>query len=173
MKTQLFLVLVAVCILAHLVRLVYEVLKHRKRIVPGRVSFVIVFTDMILLWASWFMLCRQDNFRVDVPVIVPWLGIVLSVTGIILFLTALFTIKSLETYEGDLVTHGIYSRIRHPMYLGFLCWLVGFPTIFGAGFAFLLSIPLIANVLYWRYLEEEELVMRFPAYATYRKQTLF
>jgi hypothetical protein len=31
----------------------------------------------------------------------------------------------------------------------------------------------IGNILYWRYLEEKELVERFPAYNTYKKTTFF
>jgi len=90
-----------------------------------------------------------------------------------MFFTALFTIKTLESYDGDLITKGIYSKIRHPMYLGFIFWLIGFPIFFGSLYSFFLSFLLIANVLFWRYLEEIELVKRFPSYSDYKKTTLF
>ncbi|MGE5498406.1 MAG: methyltransferase family protein, partial [Syntrophothermus sp.] len=93
--------------------------------------------------------------------------------GIIIFLTALFTIKSLETYKGNLITKGIYSVLRHPMYLGFILWLFGVPLFYGSYTLFLLAVPFSANVLYWRHLEELELLRRFPDYRKYRKNTLF
>ncbi len=93
--------------------------------------------------------------------------------GIIVFLIALFTIKTLECYEGDLITKGIYSKIRHPMYLGFILWLIGGPIFFGAVFSFILSFLFIANILFWRYLEEKELEKRFFSYLDYKKMTIF
>jgi protein-S-isoprenylcysteine O-methyltransferase Ste14 len=84
-----------------------------------------------------------------------------------------FTIKTLESYEGDLITKGIYSKIRHPMYFGFILWLIGFPIFFGALFSCILSFLFIVNVLFWRYLEEKELEKRFPSYPDYKKTTIF
>jgi protein-S-isoprenylcysteine O-methyltransferase Ste14 len=93
--------------------------------------------------------------------------------GIIAFLSGLITIKTLESYDGDLITKGIYSKIRHPMYLGFIFWLIGLPIFFGALIPIFLSVIFVANVLFWRYLEEKELEKRFPAYPDYRKTTIF
>jgi protein-S-isoprenylcysteine O-methyltransferase Ste14 len=79
----------------------------------------------------------------------------------------------LESYEGDLITSGIYSKIRHPMYLGFILWSIGFPIYFGGLFSFILSFLFIGNILFWRYLEEKELAGRFPSYEVYKRTTLF
>jgi protein-S-isoprenylcysteine O-methyltransferase Ste14 len=168
-----FFALVTICIITHVVRSVYEILRHKQILKPGKLSFVIMFTNMMLLWISWFLLCSGDIYRVNIPAIIRYSGIILSVIGIIAFLTALFTIKTLENYEGDLITSGIYSKIRHPMYLGFILWLIGFPVFFGALFSFFLSILFIMNILFWKYLEEKELEKRFPAYLQYKKTTIF
>jgi protein-S-isoprenylcysteine O-methyltransferase Ste14 len=173
MEKKIFIVLVLICVMTHIIRSVYEVFKHRQLLIPGKLSFIIILINMVLLWVSWFLLCRFDLFKVDFPGIVRYTGIALSVMGLMTFLTALFTIKTLESYEGDLITTGIYSRIRHPMYLGFILWLIGFPVSFGAIFSLILSFLFIANVLFWRNLEEEELDKRFASYANYRKRTIF
>jgi protein-S-isoprenylcysteine O-methyltransferase Ste14 len=128
---------------------------------------------MIILWISWILLCRYDVYKIDIPNIIRYAGISLAVIGIIIFLSGLFTIKTLESYEGDLIKSGIYSVIRHPMYSGFILWLTGFPIFFGALFSLILSTVFIANILFWRYLEEKELEKRFPAYPDYRKTTIF
>jgi protein-S-isoprenylcysteine O-methyltransferase Ste14 len=128
---------------------------------------------MVLLWTSWFHLCKYDIYKINLPDIIRYTGISLSGLGIVVFLTGLFTLKTLESYEGDLVTTGIYSLIRHPMYLSFILWLVGLPFFFEALFSLILSPIFIANILFWRYLEEKELEKRFSSYSDYKKATLF
>ena len=108
----------------------------------------------------------------DLPGIIRYAGISLAGIGFIIFFIALYTIKTLESYQGDLITKGIYSKIRHPMYLGFILWLIGFPVFFGSLFSFILSFVFITNILFWRNLEEKELEKRFLSYMDYKKTTL-
>lgn len=173
MEKNYFILLVIICLTAHIIRFVYEILKHKKIVKASRLSFVIIFTNMGVLWISWFALCSLDQSRARIADIVRYTGMAVVGTGVVMFLTALLTIKALESYEGDLYTKGIYSKIRHPMYLGFILWLIGGPMIYGALNSFALAIPFIVNVLFWRFLEEKELEQRFPSYGEYRKITLF
>jgi protein-S-isoprenylcysteine O-methyltransferase Ste14 len=173
MKKELFYALVIVCIITHIVRSVYEILKHKQTIKPGKLSFLIILINMLLLWTSWVLVCKFDNFKVNFPNIIQYAGISLAGIGVIIFLISLFTIKTLESYEGDLITTGIYSIIRHPMYLGFILWLIGFPVYFHSFISLVLALPFLANILLWRYLEEKELEKRYPAYGAYKKTTLF
>ena len=170
---NMFFALVGVCLITHIIRLVYELLKHRKLIIPCKVSFVIILIDMLLLWTSWFALCSLDEYKIDLSDVIRYFGISLVISGAIIFLVAFFTIKTLESYEGYLITSGIYSKIRHPMYLGFILWLIGFPVFCGSLFSLILSLLFIANVSFWKYLEEKELEKRFPSYLEYKKTTLF
>jgi protein-S-isoprenylcysteine O-methyltransferase Ste14 len=173
MENNKYFVWVTICIITHLVRSVYEILKHKTLIKPSRVSFLIMFMNMAILWISWFTLCCIDIYRINLPDIIRYFGLAVSFFGLIIFLVALRTIKTLETYEGDLITKGIYSKIRHPMYLGFILWLLGFPIYSEGLFSFVLSFVFIANVLFWRYLEENELEKRFASYREYKKTTIF
>jgi protein-S-isoprenylcysteine O-methyltransferase Ste14 len=173
MENKKFIFLASLCVLTHIVRTVYEILKHRKKIVPGKLSFTIIFADMALLWISWFALCPFDTCKINLPGTLRYAGLLLSVIGLVIFLAALFTIKAVETHKGDMVTNGIYSKLRHPMYLAFIFWLIGFPVYCGAGIALILAVIFISNVLFWRYLEEKELVERYPDYPFYRRTTLF
>ena len=173
MATVVFLVLVVVCVLTHVVRDVYEVLKDRGAVAADRTTFLIMFANMGLLWVSWCLLCGLDPSGIDLPGVVRYSGLALFCIGIVLFAVGLLTLGTLESYEGDLVTTGIYSRIRHPMYLAFIFWLIGLPVFFGGLFSFILSPVFIANVLLWRYFEEKELGNRFPSYNDYKRATLF
>ena len=173
MDKKLFFELIIVCAVTHIIRSIYEILKHKKVLKASKLSFVIMFINMLILWVSWVFLCSLDIYKITLPVIIRYLGLVLFVFGIITFLMGLITIKTLESYEGDLITSGIYSKIRHPMYLGFILWSIGFPIYFGGLFSFILSFLFIGNILFWRYLEEEELEERFSTYKDYRKSTIF
>lgn len=165
--------LVFINIFTHIIRSIYEILKHKKLLKANNTTFIIIFLNMLLLWSSWYFLCSSDPNLIVLPAIINYSGIILFLTGIILFLTALFTIRSLETYAGDLITTGIYSKIRHPMYSAFILWLFGLPIYFGGTFSFILAFPLMANVLFWRHLEEIELLARFSDYKVYKQRTLF
>jgi protein-S-isoprenylcysteine O-methyltransferase Ste14 len=173
MNKNLFFAFVGLCVFTHFVRFVYEILKHKKLLKPGKTSFVIILVNMLLLWASWFILCSIDVYKIDLASGIRYLGIALTITGGIVFLVAFFTIKTLESYDGQLITSGIYSKISHPMYLGFILWLLGYPIFCGALFSFVLSFLFIANVLFWKHLEEIELEKRFLSYKEYRKTTFF
>ncbi|MDD5362424.1 MAG: NnrU family protein [Ignavibacteria bacterium] len=173
MENKKYIIFAGVCVLTHVVRTVYEILKYKKKIRPGKLSFAIIFADMALLWLSWFALCGLDTFKINLSVIIMYAGMLLAAIGFGIFLTALFTIKAFETHEGDLMTKGIYSKLRHPMYLGFVFWLIGFPVYCGAGLSMILAVIFVANVLLWRYLEEKELIERYLDYAAYKKTTWF
>jgi len=173
MNNKTFTALVFLCLITHIIRTVYEILKHKKIVVASKFSFAIIFTNMAVLWISWFMLGSYDVYKINLPSVVRYFGIVLDLLGAVLFFTALFTIKTLETYNGDLITKGIYSKVRHPMYLGFILWLIGTPVFYGAVFSFTLAVLFIANVLFWRHLEEIELEKRFVGYKKHKVKTLF
>jgi protein-S-isoprenylcysteine O-methyltransferase Ste14 len=173
MNYQPFIILVIICILTHIIRSAYEILKHKKILRPTGLSFIIIFLNMALLWISWFALCSLDEYKIILPGIIRYIGLLIVLIGLSIFLTALFTIKTLENYVGDLITEGIYSKIRHPMYLGFILWSIGMPVWFGAYFSFILSILFIGNILFWRHLEEIDLSKRFSGYGSYKLKTFF
>jgi protein-S-isoprenylcysteine O-methyltransferase Ste14 len=173
MNKNIYFILVAVSVTTHSLRSVYEILKYKKILRPDKLSFVVMFINMGLLWTSWFELCRHDLYRMNLAGIIQYFGFSLFAIGVIIFFMSLGTIKTFESYEGDLITKGIYSKLRHPMYLGFILWLVGFPIFFEALSSCILSILFIANILFWRHLEEKELKKRFISYEDYKKTTIF
>lgn len=72
---------------------------------------------------------------------------------------------------GELVTAGIYRYSRHPRYVEYPLWSLGFSLIFG--YLFLLWLSVYLFVAFWlaTYFEESELVRRFgQAYIDYQKK---
>jgi len=173
LENKTFFIWFLICVFTHSIRTTYEILKYHNKIKPNKLTFTVIFINMGLLWTSWFILCSVDLYKINLPDLVRYFGLFLFITGIVIFFISLFTIKTLESYKGDLITKGIYSKIRHPMYLSFILWLIGFSIFNEAFISFIFSFLLISNILYWRYLEEKELEKRYSAYKDYKKRTLF
>ncbi len=159
-------------LLALTTRTTYELFKKAGR-ANTKALFPIIFTAMCLLWVSWFAMCPLDPLPVDVSVPGRWGGFGIFVVGWILALTALVQLRGLEDID-HLVTSGLFSRLRHPMYTGFVCWIIGWGVYHGAAVSLLAGLIGIINVLYWRSLEESALDSRYgDVYRNYRLRTWF
>lgn len=71
------------------------------------------------------------------------------------------------------VLEGAYRHIRHPMYLGYLCFLAGL-VLANFSWAYLILVPIHMFLLLYRARREENrLAESSPEYAAYRKRTGF
>jgi len=71
-----------------------------------------------------------------------------------------------------LVTTGLFAAVRHPMYLGFTLWIVGWALFQGAVVGLAVGLVGIANILLWRHLEERHLEAHYgEAYRACRSRT--
>jgi len=161
-------------LLSLLIRTGYEVLKEAGKVNPeSKLIFAIIFTTMCVLWACWFSLCPIDPFRVSLPGWTPWVGFALFTLGMILTIGALTQLKGLENID-HLVTTGLFAKIRHPMYTGFILWIIGWSIFHSALLSLIIGLIGIANILYWRRLEEVRLQARYgETYYHYRLATWF
>ena len=157
-----------------MVRTGYELLKDAGKINPeSKTIFWIIFSVMCVLWASWFGLCPMDPYQINLPEAVRWIGFALSITGLILFITAFSQLKGLENID-HLVTTGLFSKLRHPMYTGFILWILGWSIYNTAPVSFAAGLLGIANILYWRHLEEVRLYAKYgDNYEQYKWKTWF
>ncbi len=165
--------LFAICLFAHVLRTIYSVMKYRKKLNPrNKVMFLLMFTVMTILWMSFFLMCDNDITKLNLPEVVKICGFILSIAGLFLFIVPLVQLRGLENID-RLVTSGVYAFIRHPMYLGFIFWVIGYPVAKDVQLSFFSSLIWIPNILYWRSLEEKELLVVFKEYAAYKKRTIF
>ncbi|MGD2200402.1 MAG: isoprenylcysteine carboxylmethyltransferase family protein [Candidatus Bathyarchaeota archaeon] len=64
-------------------------------------------------------------------------------------------------FEGDLITHGPYARVRHPFYSGFLGFAVG-SALFSPFFeTIMLAVFTVAGILYYIPREEAYLLKQY------------
>jgi protein-S-isoprenylcysteine O-methyltransferase Ste14 len=156
------------------IRNIYELLKKAQRIrADNKIAFAVVFVAMFVMWASWFSLCPLDPYPLFLPEGMRWVGLAMVIVGLVLSIGALVQLKGLENIK-QLVTTGLFSKFRHPMYLGFILWILGWSTYHGAALSLLLGFLGIGSILYWRRLEDHDLESRHgEAYRSYRAKSWF
>ena len=169
-----FLILLGLFLVCLVTRTTYELAKTAGRVnVKSKPLFAAVFAVMCLLWVSWFMMCPVDPWSLSTPAAVRWAGLGVFLAGWVLAIGALIQLKGLEDIE-HLVTGGLFSKLRHPMYTGFICWILGWGVYHGATASLIAGVLGIANTLYWRQLEDAALIPRLGhLYPEYRKGTWF
>jgi protein-S-isoprenylcysteine O-methyltransferase Ste14 len=173
MENRYFL-LIILFILCLMTRTGYELFKDSGKIdLENKSVFWIIFAVMCLLWVSWFGMCPIDPYQINLPVFLQWFGFSISLIGLILFLVAFFQLRGLENIN-HLVTTGLFSKLRHPMYTGFILWILGWSIYNTAPVSFAVGLLGIANILYWRYLEEVRLLAKYgEIYEQYKKTTWY
>ena len=71
-----------------------------------------------------------------------------------------------------LVTHGVFSHIRHPLYAGYFLWGLAQPWLIHNWVAGLSMLVSFAPVYFYRVTREERMMQQyFPEYATYMLRT--
>jgi protein-S-isoprenylcysteine O-methyltransferase Ste14 len=169
-----YLLVAGACLLGLAIRTSYELLKKAGRVDPKSTAvFSVVFAAMCLMLASWPFLCPLDPWPIAVPGAVRWIGLGLVTGALALAVGGLVQLRGLENID-HLVTTGLFARIRHPMYTGFILWIAGWVVRFGAAASLVVGLVCIGNILYWRRLEEGALEAQFGEdYRIYRKGTWF
>ena len=169
-----FLIPAVLFILCLAIRSAYELLKEARRIDPeSKPIFVFIFTSMCILWISWFSLCPSDPSPVDLPGPIRWIGLFIFIAGTMLAVGALVQLRGVENID-HLVTKGLFKKFRHPMYVGFISWIVGWSIYHGAMVSLAIGVLGIVSVLWWRHLEEVRLGIQFGTdYEQYRLTTWF
>jgi protein-S-isoprenylcysteine O-methyltransferase Ste14 len=170
----LFLVLLVFYVACLTTRSTYEMFKKSGRVdLKNKILFSLIFSVMCLMWVSWFLMCPVDPYAVDLPLAVQWFGFGVFLVGWGLALGALVQLRGLEDID-HLVTGGLFLKLRHPMYTGFILWIVGWSVYHGAAVSLLVGALGIANILYWRRLEDAAMESRWgDPYREYRKRTWF
>jgi protein-S-isoprenylcysteine O-methyltransferase Ste14 len=160
------------CLLSYILRLAAHVFSYT------RGSTVINFRLLLILtflgYFGWGYWSGADPVKMNIPssVSIP-VGASLAAVGLGLFLYS--ELKKHGVGDADkLTTKGIYSKIRHPMYIGLVLLHIGFPFIAKSFIACLSTILWVGIICLWSHFEEKNLERRFgQRYIEYKKQTWF
>jgi protein-S-isoprenylcysteine O-methyltransferase Ste14 len=152
----------------------YELLKTTGRVdTKDTRIFAAVFASMCVMWVSWFGMGLSDPTRVAVPGVLGRVGLGIVILGVGLAVGGMWQLKGVENID-HLVTTGLFSRIRHPMYVGFLLWIFGWSLRQGAPASLALGCLGALSIMWWRNLEEEALESTYAdEYGAYRARTWF
>ncbi len=113
----------------------------------------------------------------SVPLVQSILGAALALAGLglgILSFRALgrnFRVYAAPRRSGTLITGGVYSRIRHPMYTGVIIGLLGYVLFFGSTFFLPVWLAIVLLYVIKAVKEERILADKYPDYEQYRMRT--
>jgi protein-S-isoprenylcysteine O-methyltransferase Ste14 len=152
----------------------YELLKRGGRIDPTNARvFAVVFTSMIVMWLSWFAVGMLAPAHLAISWIVRWAGLSAVLLGTVVSVAGMWQLGGVENID-HLVKTGLFSRVRHPMYVGFILWIIGWCAYASATAVLVLAPFGLVSILWWRRLEESELATRYGSeYVEYRASTWF
>jgi protein-S-isoprenylcysteine O-methyltransferase Ste14 len=129
---------------------------------------------------AWFMFIAFDVHRLQVfpmpPLWLSVLGAVVGLAGYAVMVTAIWQNPYAAPIVGDqsernqvVIETGIYARIRHPLYLGYLAFLAGLALWLGS-VAALIVLPVVFSPVIARILiEEKTLRETLPGYDEYQE----
>jgi len=171
MNTE-YIILICIYLMTLIMRTSYELLKKAGKVNPKRIIiFMIVLMIMCLMWISWFGLVPSDPFRLSLHKIIHWTGFGIFITGLALAIGGFIQLRGLENIN-HLVTTGLFSKMRHPMYIGFIFWILGWAIYHGAVVSLMVGFIGIGNIIFWLRIEEDNLKSLYgKAYQEYVKET--
>jgi protein-S-isoprenylcysteine O-methyltransferase Ste14 len=174
METVIFCICFGVCFICYAIRSWYHVLANRGSELAENKRFInVLFVIMFFLWFSWFGMAAIDPYKLNPPSWARYTGLALFIIGVCLFILSHVKMRGQKADQNEFVTTGIFSKIRHPMYFGFIIWIIGFPVFTNALFTLASAIIWIPQILYWKSSEERQLVKKYKEYQEYKKQTWF
>ena len=128
---------------------------------------------MTAFLGSWMFMGPGDPTRAYSSKMARWMGCGIAFAGACLVVGGILRLKKVENLD-HLVTTGLFSRIRHPMYTGFIAWMCGWVICHGSVSSAAVAAIGIGNVLYWRHLEDRALESRYgDEFRRYRERTPF
>ena len=161
------------CFVCYMLRTAFNILKHKDSpFAENRKIVISIFIVMGILWFSWGQMCFLDPIKMNITDWIRYIGLLLFLTGVFLFIFSHVKLKGFKD-KGKLITDGVYSKIRNPMYIGFIIWIIGFPIFMRSVVTLASSAIWILHIIHWKTLEERELEKKYKEYKEYRRKTWF
>ncbi|MEM7342348.1 MAG: isoprenylcysteine carboxylmethyltransferase family protein [Actinomycetota bacterium] len=140
----------------------------------GVVGWVFVGVQAVLL-GLLILLPGRDDW--PTPAAVDTLGAIALVLGVVLVAAAslrlgrALTATPVPTRDGELITHGLYRYVRHPIYSGVLLAVVGLTIRSGSLITLAVAVTTVVFFVVKATWEEQRLAERYEGYAAYAAST--
>jgi len=134
----------------------------------------LLVTLQFLLLGGLVFISSEDIFWGNS--VVDFIGLGLEIIGFVVVLIGFrglgksLTANPVPIKSGKLVTTGIYSRVRHPIYLGLILVSFGIVLTNGSVIKFGFWILLVALLIFKMKFEESLLVKTYPGYKQYQEK---
>jgi protein-S-isoprenylcysteine O-methyltransferase Ste14 len=168
-------------------KLVWEILKRGEGVPPQAVqkpsgfglksivklgkSLALLFLVVQTLFLNVFPISEQPSLFRFVGTVVYFLGLSTAIVGRIQLGRNWANLEDYQVLpEQSLVRTGIYSLIRHPIYIGDVLLILGLELALNSWLV-LGAVALLVIVIMQAHKEETVLSKTFPGYEAYRKQT--
>lgn len=144
----------------------------------------IILLISFLFTVAMYVVAGLDSGRYhwspDFHLILPIIGIICTVSGQLLFLTAQkqnkffsSTVRIQSDREHNVCDTGLYKIVRHPAYLGSVIQAVGFPLLFESLWSIIPAALLVAVHIVRTFLEDRVLTEELNGYTDYSKKTRY
>ncbi len=141
-------------------------------------SIIGVALPFLAMWYwDWFYFIFSPEL-INLPLFIMgiiMLGIGLAVSAVASKVISVSTVADMRTDRmPELVTEGIYARVRHPLYLATILLFIGLMLIYPFPQVIVFALSLSAYTLIGAYFEEKKLILHYgDRYLDYRKQAGF
>lgn len=144
----------------------------------------ILFAVIMIVFIVWVVIipleARRFKWAIHYPVVLKYIGVAMLLLSAF-FLIRAFTdntflsplVRVQRERNQQLVTTGVYSFVRHPMYLGAVLMFLGAPLLMGSYFGIGVGLLMIVLIAIRTLGEEKMLMEEFEGYTAYKQKTRY
>ena len=176
-------VIISICVVAVFASIVVDFLLYQdKRETKNEEHSIVATGSMIAFYVVYYEILRLNTGKLpkisdEIIRIQVIIGVIAVLVGTVINIAGRMQLKGnwanhIKIYEDhSLVTKGMYSYVRHPLYSSIILMLYGGAVIYSSWLdAILVSIIFIPAMVYRAKQEEKLLANEFPEYQEYQKQ---
>jgi len=168
-----FLIGFVLCFLGYAIHTYSHYLEYKRKKIKEDLLTKLRHVMIPIGYMGWFHMLFADPTNLGLPYFATIIGLLIGIAGLGLYILSVIQKKGYGE-ETHLITKGIYSRIRNPMYLGIILMHLGFPVGWNKLFTLVSAVIWIPQIFVWRYWEEKRLEKRFGKdYLRYKERTIF
>ncbi len=171
----LFILSFFICFVSYCLHTIWHYQANKKTDFQKHSIFFNIITH-IIVFLGYFVfgfMIYSDPLKIEINIFIKIFGLITGITGAIIGVLATIQKKGYTELD-DLITTGIYSKLRNPMYFGIILIHIGLPLFFGSMFSLLSAFIWLPLIISWKRLEEKNLEKKFgEQYTKYKRKTIF